>query len=67
MTEMSSIENLDKRTEVPEYALPIEKSIKIPLPLRLGIHDNTKTKLLGNKAGISFKGKINLLYNIRYS
>lgn len=56
--------NLDKRTEVLEYALHIEESIKILLLLCLGINDNAKTKLFGNKAGISFQSKIDLLYDI---
>lgn len=56
--------NLEKRTEVLEYALHIEESIKILLLLCLGIRDNTKTKLFGNKAGISFQSKIDLLYDI---
>ncbi len=56
--------NLEKRTEVLEYALQIEESIKILLLLCLGINDNTKTKLFGSKAGISFQSKIDLLYDI---
>jgi len=56
--------NLDKRTQVLEYALQIEESINLLLLLCLGINDNTKTKLFGNKAGISFQSKIDLLYDI---
>lgn len=56
--------NLEKRTEVLEYALQIEESIKTLLLLCLGINDNTKTKLFGSKAGISFQSKIDLLYDI---
>jgi hypothetical protein len=56
--------NLDKRIQVLEYALHIENSINILLLLCLGINDNTKTKLFGNKAGISFQSKIDLLYDI---
>ncbi|MRT92276.1 hypothetical protein [Ancylomarina sp. 16SWW S1-10-2] len=56
--------DLDKRTEVLEYALQIEESIKILLLLCLGINNSTKTKLFGSKAGISFQNKIDLLYDI---
>jgi hypothetical protein len=56
--------NLDKRTKVLEYALHLEESINLLLLLCLGIHDNAKTKLFGNKAGISFQSKIDLLFDI---
>jgi hypothetical protein len=56
--------NLDKRTQVLEYALHIEESINTLLLLCLGIKDKSKTRLFGNKAGISFQSKIDLLYDI---
>lgn len=56
--------NIEKRTEVLEYALEIEDAIKNLLLMCLGIRDDERTKLFGKKAGISFQSKIDLLYDI---
>ncbi|WP_155995103.1 hypothetical protein [Tenacibaculum ovolyticum] len=42
----------------------MEESINTLLLVYLGIDDKSKTKNFGNKAGISFKSKIDLLYDI---
>lgn len=56
--------NINKRAEVLEYSLHIEESVDLLLLLCLGITDKSRTKLFGNKAGISFQNKIDLLYDI---
>ncbi len=56
--------NIEKRTNILEYSLWIEESVNILLLLCLGITDKSRTKLFGNKAGISFQNKIDLLYDI---
>ncbi len=58
--------NLKLRSEILECSLHIEKEINNLILLLLGIYsDSKKTKLFGNKPGISFKNKIDLLYDIQ--
>ncbi|MCK5590517.1 MAG: hypothetical protein KAI72_01055 [Candidatus Pacebacteria bacterium] len=56
--------NLEKRSKILEYALNIEYEINTLLLIYLGIYEKSSTKLFGNKAGISFKTKIDLLFDI---
>lgn len=56
--------NLETRTKVLEYSLNLESHINSLLLGHLEILDKTRTKNFGNKAGISFKSKIDLLYDI---
>lgn len=57
--------NLNLRGEILEYSLILENVINDLLLLNLGIFDGGKeTRLFGNKASISFKNKIDLLYDI---
>lgn len=57
--------NLNLRSEILEYSLILESAINDLLLLNLGIFDGGKeTRLFGNKASISFKNKIDLLYDI---
>lgn len=57
--------NLNLRSEILEYSLILEKVINDLLLLNLRIFDDGKeTRLFGNKASISFKNKIDLLYDI---
>ena len=56
--------NLKMRTIVLEYSLKIESHINTLLLGHLAIFDKEKTKNFGNKAGISFKSKIDLLFDI---
>ena len=57
--------NLEIRSEILSYSLIIENSINDLLLLNLGIKDDRKkTRLFGSKASISFKNKIDLLYDI---
>jgi hypothetical protein len=56
--------NLKIRTEVLEYSLWIESSVNALLQSHLLILEKEKTKNFGNKAGIPFKSKIDLLYDI---
>jgi hypothetical protein len=56
--------NLKIRTLVLEYSLKIESHINTLLLGHLEIFDKEKTKNFGNKAGISFKSKIDLLFDI---
>jgi len=56
--------NLELRTRVLEYSLEIEGHINTLLLSHLQILDKTKTKNFGDKAGISFKSKIDLLFDI---
>lgn len=56
--------NLETRTNVLKYSLEIENHINALLLGHLGITDKQKTKNFGNKAGISFKSKIDLLHDI---
>lgn len=56
--------NIEVRSEVLEYSLIIECATNSLLLSYLGITDKSDTKLFGNKAGISFKSKIDLLYDI---
>ncbi|WP_103070842.1 hypothetical protein [Aquimarina sediminis] len=52
------------RTEILEISLKTEESINSLLLVYLRIDDKSRTKLFGKKAGISFKSKIDLLYDI---
>jgi len=53
------------RSEILEYSLTLEEAINNLLLFNLGIFDGGKaTRLFGNKASISFKNKIDLLYDI---
>lgn len=57
--------NLKLRGEVLEYSLNIEESVNSLLLFCLGLYDdNNLTRLFGNKVGITFKNKIDLLYDI---
>jgi uncharacterized protein YutE (UPF0331/DUF86 family) len=57
--------NLNLRSEILEYSLILENAINDLLLLNLGIYDGgEKTRLFGNKAGVSFKNKIDLLNDI---
>ena len=57
--------NLKLRSEILEYSLILENAINDLLLLNLGIYNGGKeTRLFGNKASISFKNKIDLLYDI---
>ncbi len=57
--------NLNLRSEILEYSLILENVINDLWLLNLGIFDGGKeTRLFGNKASISFKNKIDLLYDI---
>jgi len=57
--------NMELRSEILEYSLFLEKSINDLLLLHLGILDYGKmTRLFGRKPGITFKNKIDLLYDI---
>lgn len=57
--------NLKLRSEILEYSLNIEKAINDLILLNLGILDEgNSTRLFGSKAGITFKNKIDLLYDI---
>ncbi|WP_299898750.1 hypothetical protein [uncultured Aquimarina sp.] len=55
---------MELRTHILEYALQLEDSINRLLSTYLNIDDNSKTKNFGNKAGISFQSKIDLLFDI---
>jgi hypothetical protein len=50
--------------EVLNFALVIEDSVNNLLLYKLGIEDKKSTKNFGNKAGITFQSKIDLLYDI---
>ncbi len=56
--------NLKMRTTIMEYSLEIESSINTLLLGHLEIFDKEKTKNFGNKAGIPFKSKTDLLFDI---
>lgn len=57
--------NLNIRSEILEYSLHIEKYINDLILLNLGIYNDIKpTRLFGNKSSITFKNKIDLLYDI---
>jgi hypothetical protein len=59
------VSNLELRTKVLGYSLELEKAVNFLLLLNLGIYDGgKKTRLFGSKASISFKNKIDLLYDI---
>ena len=57
--------NLELRCEVLRYSLHLEDGINSLLLLSLGVFDvGRTTRLFGNKAGISYKQKIDLLFDI---
>ena len=57
--------NIKLRSEILEYSLILEEAINNLLLLNLGIFDGgNSTKLFGKKAGVTFKNKIDLLYDI---
>ncbi|MEK6485759.1 hypothetical protein [Myroides odoratimimus] len=56
--------NLKTRTDVLYFSLQIEESVNSLLQIYLQILDKQRTKNFGNKAGIPFKSKIDLLYDI---
>ena len=56
--------NIEVRSEILEYSLNIEGAINDLLLAYLGIFDKSSTKLFGNKVGLSFKNKIDLLFDI---
>jgi hypothetical protein len=58
--------NLTLRSEILGCSLNIEKSINDLLLLYLGLYgDNKNTRLFGNKPGITFNNKIDLLYDLQ--
>nr|WP_315154231.1 hypothetical protein [uncultured Flavobacterium sp.] len=61
---MKSQKNIELRTKVLEYALDIENSVNTFLVVHFEINDHIKSKNFGSKAGISFKNKIDLLYDL---
>jgi len=61
---MEENKNLKLRTTILEYALQIEDSVNTFLAISFEIDDKAKSKNFGNKAGISFKSKIDLLYDL---
>jgi len=57
--------NLKLRSEIIEYSLTLENSLNNLLLINLGIFEGGEsTRLFGKKASISFKNKIDLLYDI---
>ena len=56
--------NYNLHIEILNFALQIENSVNNLLLFKLGIDDKQTTKNFGNKAGISFQSKIDLLYDI---
>lgn len=57
--------NIQLRSEILEYSLILEQAINDLLLLHLGIFDNSNsTRLFGKKPSITFKNKIDLLYDI---
>ncbi|MDM1555970.1 MULTISPECIES: hypothetical protein [Chryseobacterium] len=56
--------NLELRSKIIHCSLNVENAINELLLKYLLITDKSKTKNFGNKAGISFKNKIDLLYDI---
>lgn len=56
--------NLKLRSKILEYSLNLEELVNLLLAAYLGITDKSTTRLFGNKAGISFKNKIDLLFDI---
>ena len=56
--------NLKTRTIILEYSLQIESDINNLLFGYLEIFEKDKIKNFGKKAGISFKSKIDLLFDI---
>ena len=57
--------NLKLRSEILEFSLTLEEDVNSLLLLSLGIFDDCNTtRLFGKKASITFKNKIDLLYDI---
>ena len=56
--------NLEKRSKVLEYALLIEEAINTLLQNHLLILDQKVTRNFSGKSGISFKSKVDLLFDI---
>lgn len=57
--------NLEVRIEVLRYSLILEDMVNKLLLFNLGIYDGGhSTRLFSNKAGLTFKNKIDLLYDI---
>lgn len=57
--------NIELRSEILEYSLQLEKAVNDLLLFQLGIFDGGKsTKLFGKKQGITFKNKVDLLFDI---
>ena len=59
-----SNENIELRSKILSQALYTENGVNGLLVGHLGIFDREKTKNFGNKAGISFKSKIDLLLDL---
>lgn len=55
---------LNTHKEILEFSLRIEEAVNYLLMACLSITDKSQTKNFGNKAGISFKSKIDLLFDI---
>ena len=59
------VKNLELRTKALTYSLELEDSINTLLLMNLGIFDGgKKTRLFSNKSSISYKNKIDLLFDI---
>jgi hypothetical protein len=57
--------NIKLRSQILEYSLTLEEGVNNLLLLNLGVFDGgNSTRLFGKKAGITFKNKIDLLYDI---
>ena len=58
--------NLNLRSQILECSLNIEDAVDTVIILSLGITDkNVKTRLFGNKPSITFKNKIDLLFDLQ--
>ncbi|MDA3816339.1 MAG: hypothetical protein PF486_03110 [Prolixibacteraceae bacterium] len=58
--------NLNLRSQILECSLNIEDAVNTVIILSLGITDeNVKTRLFGKKPGITFKNKIDLLFDLQ--
>lgn len=56
--------NMNVRADALKLSIVIEDAINSLLLLHLGIEDKESTKHFGKKAGIPFKSKVELLYDI---
>jgi len=56
--------NIDLRSKILEYSLNLEYYVNKLILLNLSIFNEDATKNFGNKVGISFKNKIDLLFDL---